>query len=198
MIASTNQSTDFVEGHVLGEQMSLALDGLLAAPEQVHFDQHLLACDACRVAMGKWQRISDTLQAEPLVGPSPGFVLRADQLIRREQQRRERLLGGLVVGGGTLAIWTLVALGSVLAVMLWVGSSPMTALPAIDYLGFSSQLVALIIHNLGDVRDTLLAVLPSPQVTLGLASAVLFCTIAWVWLISRVGGRAGSAANNLE
>ena len=105
--------------HLSTEAMSLALDGLLDATEQQEFDAHLAACDICRAQWLKWRRISDVFRVEPFTAPASGFMLRVDQAVQRDEKRRERLWGGLVLVGGTLSIWTVLLMG--LALTMTVG-----------------------------------------------------------------------------
>ena len=104
--------------------MSLALDGLLADAEQATFDQHLAACEPCRARWLKWQRISDVLWYEPFAGPAQGFALRVDSLVQHEQRRKERMLGGLVLVGGTVSIWAVMALSVAITVLVGLTVSP--------------------------------------------------------------------------
>ena len=66
--------------------------------EQQEFDAHMNACEVCRGQWLTWRRISDVFQVEPFTAPAPGFMLRVDQAVQRDEKRRERLWGGLVLG----------------------------------------------------------------------------------------------------
>ncbi|MCS6844239.1 MAG: zf-HC2 domain-containing protein [Caldilineales bacterium] len=160
--------------------MSLALDALLSPPEQQAFHQHLASCAQCRSRWLTWQQLDRMLMAAPLVGPAPGFVARVDQRLRRRQASRERLLGGLVLIGGTLLVWTLVVLSAAVAVALWLATNPTAQLHLAELLGFVGQLVALAVGNLLALRSGLAASAAAPLVTLFLS--VLLVALAFLWL----------------
>lgn len=171
------------EHELFSEAMSLALDGLLGEAEQQAFDQHLASCDRCHARWVKWQRISDVLLYEPFAGPAVGFALRVDGLVQREQRRKEQMLGGLVLVGGTLSIWAVLALSAAIAVGVWLATTPGVRGQLAEIFGFGSQVAAALAANLASVPDMLLAALPSPAVlvlALGLLAAL---AILWVRLV---------------
>jgi hypothetical protein len=177
-------------GHVPSEIMSLALDGMLEPDEHQWFETHLSACEVCTGEWLKWRRISNALQAEAFVAPAPGFMLRVDQSIRSDETRRERLWGGVVLVGGTLAIWTLLLMG--LALVLGVGTTlfPEMRLGLLEYFGFSGQALALIWRNLGTLRDGLLALLPGPAMMVAVAVVLAVLTLIWLRLARSTGRRS--------
>lgn len=176
------------------EAMSLALDGLLDGERLDAFEQHMNTCDPCRTQWLKWQRISDVLWIEPFAGPAQGFALRVDGLVQRQQRSRERMLGGLVLVGGTLSIWAVMAVSAVVAVVVWLSATPDVRQELTQYLGFGSQLVAVVAANLATVRDLVLSALPSPAAMLMSLCALAALLAVWAWLVLGDSGRRPAIA----
>lgn len=185
----------FAEGHVSTDAMSLALDGMLDVREQVAFEQHVHTCHMCQVQWTRWQAISRVLAVEPLVGPVPGLAMRVDRRIQEHQQRRERLVGSLVVLGGTISVWTVLLMGVVLTSAVWLVVSPEARLQALQFLLFAGDLAGLVLANLGTVRDSVLGLLPSPAILLTAGMVLLLLGGLWAWLVTAGGqGRFGLPA----
>lgn len=190
------------EHSVFSESMSLALDGLLADAEQETFDQHLAACEPCRTRWLKWQRISDVLWVEPFAGPAHGFALRVDSLVQHEQRRRERMLGGLVLVGGTVSIWAVAALSVAITVLVGLAVTPGARWQIAEYFGFGSQAMAVVVRSVAALRDSLLT-MPGPGV-LAAALCVLVALMAlWAWLVfwnnrGQQGVTAGETGRNVR
>lgn len=191
MLKNPNEPLD----HLSTESMSLALDGLLEATEQREFDAHLSACDMCHAQWLKWRRISDAFRVEPFTAPAPGFMLRVDQAVQRDERRRERLWGGLVLVGGTLSIWTVLLMG--LALTLTVGMTAFTGaqVDPLRYLGLGGQAAAILVESLTTIRDGLLAMLPGPAVTVALAAVLAVLALIWLRLVRSPGRRSGVSGN---
>lgn len=176
------------EHEIFSESMSLALDGLLAENQQQAFDQHLAACESCRTRWLKWQRISDVLWIEPFAGPAQGFALRVDSLVQHEQRRRERMLGGLVLVGGTVSIWAVAALSVAITVVVGLTVSPAARWQIAEYFGFGSQAVAVVVRSATALRDGLLT-MPGPGVLAAVLCALLGLIALWAWLVFWNGSR---------
>lgn len=176
-----NNEFDLVS-HISTVDMSLALDGLLDDHEQRTFDDHLQTCPECQSQWLRWQRVSMILEAEPFVGPAPGFVLRVDQTIQAERQRRERILGGLVVIGGTLSIWIVLLLGMVLSAVLWLLTTPDSQIVLAQFSNFAGQMLALLVGNLAGLRSSLFSLLPGPVWLLLIAAMLMVAAAAWLRL----------------
>lgn len=189
-----NKSLD----HLSTESMSLALDGLLESAEQLEFNAHLNACEACRGQWLKWRRISDVFQVEPYSAPTPGFMLRVDQAVQRDEKRRQRLWGGVVLVGGTLSIWTVLLMG--LALTLTVGMTVFTGaqVDLLKYLGFGGQAAAVLLESLTTIRGGLLAMLPGPAVTIGLAAVLAVLALIWLRLVRSSDRRSGTSGNQVS
>ena len=181
--------------HLSTEAMSLALDGLLDATEQQEFDAHLDACEVCRAQWLKWRRISDVFQVEPFTAPASGFMLRVDQAVQRDEKRRERLWGGLVLVGGTLSIWTVLLMG--LALTMTVGMTVFSGsqVDPLSYLGLGGQAAAVLVQSLTTIRDGLLAMLPGPAVSVGMAAVLAVLALIWLRLVRSSGRRSDASGN---
>ncbi len=165
------------------ELMSLALDGMLSAEEERRLDQHLLACPSCQTTWARWQRIAHVLTVEPFAGPPQGFALALDQAMQRDEKRQERLLASLVLAGGTASIMALMALGAALTTALWMAISPAARVQLVETLGFARQFATLLFQNLMPIRDTVVALLPSPWVLPALALGLMAVLVIWVRLV---------------
>ena len=170
------------EHEIFSESMSLALDGMLADAEQAAFDQHLAACEPCRTRWLKWQRISDVLWVEPFAGPATGFALRVDDLVQREQRRKERILGGVVLVGGTVSIWMVAALSVAITVLVGLAIAPGARWQIAEYLGFGSQAVAVVVRSVTALRDSLLT-MPGPGGLVAALCVLVALMALWVWLV---------------
>lgn len=169
--------------HGYSEMMSLALDGLLDSEESQRLDHHLRTCLACQAEWGKWQRIAQVLQAEPFAGPPQGFAMSVDRALQRSEQRREHILGGLMLAGGTLSISALVLLVVGLTTALWLAISPAARLAATEYLTFTRQFAVLVFQNMTALRDASLALLPDPTALLLIVVALLAASLLWIRLV---------------
>ena len=187
MLKFSNEPPD----HLSTELMSLALDGLLESGEQREFHAHLQECEACRGQWLKWRRISDVFQVEPFRAPTPGFILRVDQAVLRDEKRRERLWGGLVLVGGTLSIWTILLMGLALTLTAGMTVSSGVRLDLKQLLGIGGLLVTSIVQDLTVIRDGLLVMLPDPAVTAGLVAVLVVLALIWLRLVRSSGRRSG-------
>ncbi len=176
--------------HLPTELLSLALDGLLAPDEQQRFETHLGACELCSGEWLKWRQIASTLQTEPFAPPPAGFMLRVDQAIRRNEQRRERMAGALLLVGGTVAIMTVLVMGLVLVLALSARAFPDTQLGLLAYVDYGGQAVALIFRNLAAIRDGLLALLPGPGILAAVGLALMVLSLVWLRLVRSAGRRS--------
>ena len=165
-------------GHLSTEHLSLALDEMLDTGERQAFDNHVQACEACRRQWLAWSRISDTLQVEPFSAPAPGFMLRVDQAIQRDEKRRERLWGGVVLVGGTLSIWTVLLIGLALALTVGITVIPGARPSCRSMLEVAGGGAGPYAGPHDDSETGLLALLPGPA-PVGMAA---------VWRCSRWSG----------
>lgn len=169
--------------HISTVALSLALDGLLTPEEQRAFDLHLHRCPSCRSRWLTWQQLDRMLSAAPLVGPAPGFARRVDQRLHRRQRRRERLLGSLVLVGGTLLAWTAVVVSTLLAVGAWLALNPTAQLHLGELIGVLGQLAGLAVSSLLAARQELVGSPALPVVTLLASMVLLGLAVLWLRLI---------------
>lgn len=163
--------------------MSLALDGMLSNDEEQQLHQHLLACPSCQTTWQRWQHIGHVLTVEPFAGPPQGFALRTDQMLQRAEQRRERLLAGLVLVGGTILVTALILLAVAGAGTLWMALSPDARIQATSLFDYLRQFASLAVANLASIRDGVAAVLPSPAVMLVFTVTLMTASLLWVRVV---------------
>ena len=122
-------------------------------------------------------------------------MLRVDQAVQRDEKRRERLWGGLVLVGGTLSIWTVLLMG--LALTMTVGMTVFTGVQVdpLSYLGLGGQAAAVLVQSLTTIRDGLLAMLPGPAVSVGLAAVLAVLALIWLRLVRSSGRRSDASGN---
>lgn len=166
--------------HIDTVAMSLALDGLLEPEERRQLDQHVLTCATCAARWSIWQHLDTVLRNEPLVGPAPGFVARVDRRLIERQKRRERWLGSLVLIGGTVSIWTVLAAGAVLYLIAWLWLNPGARLQVLELLGFGGQFLSVVVNTLYAWRASILTGMPLPLLVA--FGGALLMAMALVWL----------------
>ena len=108
----TNQETgEIMDCKQLQQCIDDYLDGTLPAGEQRLAEQHLAGCADCQAELNQIQDLRHTLRALPVPAPSPDFTRRVLNNARQQQQRRQRLLGGLATAmAASLVMWIGVAL----------------------------------------------------------------------------------------
>ncbi|MCA9870941.1 MAG: hypothetical protein KC487_11280, partial [Anaerolineae bacterium] len=119
---------------------------------------------------------------EPFAGPAPGFALRVDDLVQREQRRKERILGGVVLVGGTVSIWMVAALSVAITVLVGLAIAPGARWQIAEYLGFGSQAVAVVVRSVTALRDSLLT-MPGPGGLVAALCVLVALMALWVWLV---------------
>lgn len=163
--------------------MSLALDGLLSSDEEQQLHQHLQACSSCQATWQKWQHIGQVLTVEPFAGPPQGFSMRTDHILQRAEQRRERLMAGVVLVGGTVLVTALILLAVAGAGALWMALSPDARIQATSLFDYLRQFAGLAVANLASIRDAVAAVLPSPAVLLLFTVTLMAASLLWVRVV---------------
>ena len=164
--------------------MSQRLDGQLSENQESGLDEHLATCVCCR---DEWEELQalDMLFAEPLVIPAPvqfkGMVM---ERIRRREQAKRAVTGGIVLMLGVVAIVGLLLapllvhtlnIQGVLPVLLAGG--PTTASHVINYL-----------ESLGRAAVVLVEQLAGPLCTIAAAflTAALVLNCALIGVLRRV------------
>jgi len=164
--------------------MSLALDGMLSPEEQGAFEAHLRTCPDCQARWTRWRQVDALLAAGPVLSPSPGFSARVLKRLRHRGQHQRRLLGGVLLLGGSLSVWGMVLLALVAAALLWTVSDPSVAIHGAQVLSHLLAAGGLLVKavRLG------LGSMVSPSVLpwlVGYACVVLVMTAVWVRLVRR-------------
>ena len=136
--------------HDYDEQMSLMLDGQLAAQERAKLEAHLAVCGACRARWVAFQQVDHVLANAAQVMPAPGFAARfATRRVRQEARRRvpQRVLGGIgVFATGAVAL-ALLAMSTLIAAWQVIGDLAKGGSPLLNNLvaGVPSQLGYLLV-----------------------------------------------------
>jgi hypothetical protein len=94
-----------------------------------------------------------------------------------------------------LSIWTVLLMG--LALTLTVGATVLTGAQAepLKILGIGGEAAAVLVQSLTTIRDGLLAMLPGPTVSVGMAVVLTVLALIWLRLV-RSSGRRSSASGN--
>jgi predicted anti-sigma-YlaC factor YlaD len=100
--------------------MSLALDGVLSATQTQLLHAHIATCPSCAAMWASMTALSRTFRAAPQVEPQTGFVARFEARLAHREERRRRVLVGVLLGIGTIAL-TLLALPSILGALSLTG-----------------------------------------------------------------------------
>jgi len=90
--------------------MSLSLDDLTDEAEAARFEDYLAMYPAFAVQWHNWQRLHHQFVAIPPVEPPVDFVERFETRLL-QQERRQRLWLGMVIGSVTLLLWIGVVVG---------------------------------------------------------------------------------------
>lgn len=191
--------------HNYGEQMSLMLDGRLAASERQELQAHLETCDACRAQWAAFQQVDRMLSSAAQAAPAPGFAARfSARLARQEAQRRarQRVIGAIgVFATGTAAlalivIPMLIAAWNGIGDLVRVGSSVLNsgALSAPALLSRWIELAARWLVTLGawgQAGRSIAAALSSSAGSILTAYVFMLVVVmaTWVMVVRSVSGR---------
>ena len=191
--------------HGYGEQMSLMLDGRLAASDWKVLQAHLEACDACRAQWAAFQQVDRMLSNAAQAAPAPGFAVRfSARLARQEAQRRARqraigAIGVFATGTAALALILIPALiaawngmGNLVRVVSSVLNSGVLSAPAL--LSRWMELAARWLVTLGawgEAGRSIAAALSSSAGTILAIYALMLVavTAAWIMVVRSVSGR---------
>jgi predicted anti-sigma-YlaC factor YlaD len=102
------------------EWMSLAQDGMLTSTQTRLLHGHLSVCPPCQTTWEAMTAVSQMLHAAPMVAPSTGFAERVQKKFEYRQERRRRIVIGLILGFGALAM-LLLALPTLVNAALFAG-----------------------------------------------------------------------------
>jgi anti-sigma factor RsiW len=173
--------------------MSLALDGLLDAPDRARFEEHLAAYPSVAALWREWQQVHSHLDALPHAEPAPGFVVRFEQrLAAQEAAQQQQVLTWSIVAA------VVVALGALFA-MVGTGVYIMSAHGA--WLG--AQLHNLVYTSVAvdtwfdALADSFFALASTPQAqALGMMYVIvaIIMIFGWVQLLRRSARLSGAVA----
>ena len=162
------------------EKMSLALDGLLAAPEETELQAHLAICPGCRAEWEAMQAVSRLLGQASLVSPRVDLALRFEEQLRLRREQR-RWIRGLVAS----CLWLGLALSGFAGGSILLGWLLLRH-PALLSTGVKT-FAQLLLASYATLRGLCLlaASLPSDWLSVGVNSCVaasLMLVCLWAWL----------------
>ena len=164
--------------------ISLALDGMLDAGEQVRLEQHLEKCSGCRLHWLLWQVIDQKLYAAPTPEPSPDFSLKVSERLSRQERLRNMQIG-MFLTVLTVFAWALGLVGACSLVGTLIYTNFGRFATAGQFLTEAWAVAAVVGQSLWGIVVELTAT----PTALGVASAYLVITAvalaAWCLLIQR-------------
>ena len=128
----------------------------LDAPQQVELEQHLAACEACRLLSDSWLAVEKQLAEVEILQPVDGFAKRwrmrfDDQQLARHKKQTSILLGLLSVGAAFLFLpLALQALLYILSPEDLLFEVIRDAMEWFEWLGFVGGLATTIVESLLD------------------------------------------------
>jgi len=169
--------------------MSLALDGMLSAEERAAFEAHVHACPDCWAEWKRWQQVDRFLAEAPMLAPAPGFSGRVLEQLSRRQRRQRRLVGGVLLLGGSLSVGVLTLLVLIALVLLWALHMPALIIQGVRVLLEMAMAGGLLLKAM---RLWLQSVVSPPLLPwLVTYICVMNALIAlWGWLVQRRSRRA--------
>ena len=172
--------------------MSMALDGLLDADEQMRLDDYVATYPALAAERDEWQMLDGQLAALPHVAPPVNFMAHFETRLT-QQERRRRLWWGFGFG----------ALVALLAVGMVAGVVAFGAFVMFNQSAWLSELVhgvafgwVALLQWVDVLRNAALAVAGAEQMrTLGLVYALVSAALltGWVFFLRRTTRPADSA-----
>jgi len=171
--------------------MSLALDGMLSPEEQGAFEAHLHTCPDCQARWTRWRQVDALLAAGPVLSPSPGFSARVLKRLRHRGQHQRRLLGGVLLLGGSLSVWGMVLLALVALTLPWAFSNPSLVIHGVQVIWQLLTAGSLLIKAVRLWLESMAnpSVLP---LLISYGCVMLALTVLWGWLVQRRPRRAPS------
>ena len=183
--------------HDYSEQMSLMLDGRLAAHERAELKAHLAICMECQSRWAAFQQVDQVLSNAATFAPAPGFVNRFASRLAQQQvelarrARRERTIAWIGVFAAGMAALALLLVPVLLTT--WAGlASLVEGAPALfvnTVEEFARWLVTL--TALGEAGRTIVGMLlrSGGSLLLGYALMLVLVTTAWASVMKNVSRR---------
>jgi anti-sigma factor RsiW len=177
----------------IGEQMSMALDGLLDADGERNLQQHLATCPACQMDWQALQQVSALLRQSPMVGPPLGFAIRVDRRLAEKEKKRRQTFGGLALLTGSLSLAGVTIAAVMMIVVGLLAWHSFGSAPAVQE---GTGAVSQVASGMGLVgrgaalflKDLLVRYGPPLLVVLGISLA--FLAGIWAWLFYKRPGRS--------
>jgi predicted anti-sigma-YlaC factor YlaD len=160
------------------ELMSERLDGRLTGTEAAFLEEHLQACDPCRTEWDAMRQVDALLNAAPLIPAPPYLHQQVMARIRRREEARRVLLGGLALTLGAVTLMSLMLAplmlslldASGLAPALWRGG-PETMVQLITFLGATGRALWVVLRTFA-----------VPLAALGFLSLLLTLALNGLWI----------------
>lgn len=123
--------------------MSLHLDDLLSQDRVLRLEEHISGCEACRQEWEVMRWLSAALETAPMLAPSTGFTAGVALRLERRAASRRRLYSGIRVCLGSVGLWGLAGMASLL--LLFTLSQPLMRVALLDVgLALVNGLVSLL------------------------------------------------------
>jgi predicted anti-sigma-YlaC factor YlaD len=173
--------------------MSLALDGLLDAEDQLELQQHLVGCSACAAEYETMQQVSALFEEAPMVGPPLGFAVRVERRLEEKERKRRRLFGSVAIVTSSLSLAGVTVATVSLIIFGLLAFQGFGGLPTVEQ---SSSILSLVASGIGIVGkgatlflgDLLMRYGPPLLLLLGVGLA--FLVGMWIWLFVKRPGQS--------
>jgi hypothetical protein len=168
------------------EWMSLAQDGLLSSTQTRLLHGHMAVCPPCQTQWEAMTFVSLMLHAAPMVAPATGFAQRVQKKLEYRRERRRRVVIGLVLGFGALAM-LIVALPT-LANALWFAGRLILPYQIVAYGQGILSWINAALRALGDAAWVLVrftATNPTVQASLGAGAIAGAGSVVWMRYVFR-------------
>ena len=174
------------------EWMSLAQDGLLNGIESRRLHEHLATCAECKAQWQAMMVVSHIFHAAPVVGPSPGFMLRLQAKMAYRQEQRRRAMVVLLLAVGAVALLIL-ALPSIIGL---AGATGRLLLPywVVAWAQNALSWGYMVLRSLSDAAWLLIRNLSTTSGGLACISSAIIATVLFVLWVPLMMGRMATRA----
>ena len=168
------------------EWMSLHLDDLLSQDRVLRLEEHISGCEVCSQEREVMRRLSAALGRAPMVAPSTGFTAGVALRLERRADSRRRLYSGIRVCLGSVGLWGLAGMASLLLFFaLW---QPLMRVALLDMgLALVNGIVSLLAALAKALRAAARALSAEPTWLLlfGYGLLALGLTMLWARVVLR-------------